>query len=256
MARRSKRAQFKETRRLESYIKIYVEGETEELYFSKLRHKRRINIKIAPEFTSNLSKNNFKLILKQIKKDIKDLSSENVHVIIEMDHYLNSNNSDYINDIKNFIRNIKDLGVGVYLIYPCIEYWFLNHFDYVNKQFQNCDEVIEYMENNLCSILEKFIANLGNQNWIKNNYHHIFDGDRDDGKIDDLKSKLIELKDKFCKDGKFDYKKNDDEFLDMLLDLHLEKFAIYNAKKLGNFSFDDKNPALEIYKLFEQLINQ
>jgi hypothetical protein len=256
MAKKRGKKQSREKRELKIFIKLFVEGETEKKYLLKIRHKRRISIKIAPEFTNNLTKNDIELIFNQIKNDIKDPSIKNIHVIIEMDHYLNSNNSDYINYIKNFIKNVKNLGLGVYLIYPCIEYWFLNHFDYVNKQFQNCDEVIEYMENNLCSILEKFIANLGNQNWIKNNYHHIFDGDRDDGKIDDLKSKLIELKDKFCKSGKFDYKKNDDEFLDMLLDLHLEKFAIYNAKKLGNFSFDDKNPALEIYKLFEQLINQ
>ena len=115
--------------------------------------------------------------------------------------------------------------------------------------------MINYIKNNLCSILNNFIKNLENDNWVKINYHHIFYGDIDNKKIDILRLNLADFKNKFCQNNKFNYEKNNDEFLSMLIDLGLEKFAINNGKRLKDFSFKEKNTSLEIYKLIEYILN-
>jgi hypothetical protein len=240
-------------RELKKYLKLYVDGDTEILYFSKLAQNYRIKLSIEPDILHNLPSNEYRLnlILRRLKRE--QTNKNEIHVVSELDHYFNSNNEEYINKIKNFLENLKKLKIAnVYLIYPCLELWFLFHFNKVNRPFSNCNEVINYIKNNLCRLLEEFILNLKNVNWLNQNYKNLFNANLvEANNIENLQNKLKNFKSKYCKTGNFIYEKNNNSFLKDLIELKLENFAINNAKSLDKFSFENKNNSLEIYKLVE-----
>lgn len=131
-----------------------VDGKTEIWYlqmFKKNEQKdRNIRIKIKPEIPQKKTlKDQFDLVCKQAKGEY-----DRVFWIVDLDVILKETREAKSTDtaLKNFIALISDLdsmkkkdedfiNVNIIVNNPCLEYWFLLHFDLSGKTYRNCDEV-------------------------------------------------------------------------------------------------------------------
>jgi len=122
---------------------IVVEGETEAWYFQMLkRHERDIRVNIKPEIPGKKS-------LAEQYKLVRDLSKKEytkVFWIIDLDTLVSEDSRTpkgkkspltiFHEYRKNLARNCKN--VVVIVNNPCLEFWFLLHFETTSRQFVNC----------------------------------------------------------------------------------------------------------------------
>ncbi len=139
-----------------------VDGETEIWYlqmFKKNEQKdRNIRINIQPEIPQKKTlKDQFDLVCKQAKSEY-----DRVFWIVDLDVILKETREAKSTDtaLKSFIALIRDLdfkkkkdedfmNVNVIVNNPCLEYWFLLHFDASGKTYRNCDEVTVKLKRHL-----------------------------------------------------------------------------------------------------------
>ncbi len=208
MARRTRK-----NKELKEVVIVYIEGETEEAYINLLKNefKNKINIKIEPELPKEPQ--NLDKTLREIKSKLEELKMSPVYWIIDFDHFNNDINEK--NKFKKFWNKIKSVNdVKLLINNPCVEFWFLLHFKYTNKNYTVCRECERDLKK------EEIVLN-NNKKEIKpfENY----------------------------KKGNFDEKIK--KFLIENLGL-----AIGNAKKLGKFNINNPQSCAEIYIFIEEKI--
>ena len=144
--RRGKKIQTKQS------FAVVVDGETEYWYLQMLKHNEpNIPFKIKPQI---LQKKN----IKQQYELVTDLSEEEydkVFWIVDLDVLLKEerekrNSTSPLQQFLNYYKSLsKQKKIVVIVNNPCLEYWFLLHFQKTNKVFTACTDAEKQVSQHL-----------------------------------------------------------------------------------------------------------
>jgi hypothetical protein len=136
MARRSK------IKKLRTSVAVIGEGITERCYFENLKKDENLKYKLKPDLPST---SNFQKIFQKARQLLKN-EYNYVYCIIDLDVIYNDNN------IKNKYQNLKNKlpsNIIVLECMPCFEIWFLLHFKYTTRIFQNYNDLEPILLNHI-----------------------------------------------------------------------------------------------------------
>ena len=123
---------------------ILGEGDTERYYVKVLRERLGRNCKIRliyiPELTTNLS-------LKEQYKRLTELLSEGeydkIFWILDADRYIHDKK---LVDLIEFIIKAEKKNIVVIVNNPCIEFWFLLHYQLTTRFERNCENILSLLQ--------------------------------------------------------------------------------------------------------------
>jgi hypothetical protein len=122
---------------LRTTVAIVGDGQTERIYFDKIRDTDRPkDLHIFPDYPRNIG--NYKGVLE--KAVILKPDYEFVYALIDMDKVFQDKQE---NEYKADKRKAEMLGVTVLENNPCFEIWLLLHFQKTGRVFTRCDDVIK-----------------------------------------------------------------------------------------------------------------
>ena len=140
--------------KIRNSIAIVVDGKTEAWYFRMLqKNETQLRINLEPIIPQK------KTLVEQYKK-VKELSEDYeydvVFWIIDLDtiaketRECNKNRKSPLDELKEYINEIKNNYSNIISIInnPCLEFWFLLHFDSLSKYFKSCDDVEKLLISN------------------------------------------------------------------------------------------------------------
>ncbi len=156
---------------------IVLDGKTEFWYFQMMvrNEKENLNIRIKPELPSKKSlAHQFKLVkhlskdfnkvfwiidLDVILKETREVKKGEKAKIQELNEYKNVLNKQYTNAIALIVNN------------PCLEFWFLLHFESTAKFFFNCNGAEKQLKNYLKDYekTEKYFTKENNDIYLRLN---------------------------------------------------------------------------------------
>ena len=141
-----------EKRQTQQAFAVVVDGETEYWYLQMLKHNEpNIPFKITPQI---LQKKN----IKQQYELVTDLSEEEydkVFWIVDLDVLLKEerekrNSTSPLQQFLNYYKSLsKQKKIVVIVNNPCLEYWFLLHFQKTNKVFTACTDAEKQVSQHL-----------------------------------------------------------------------------------------------------------
>lgn len=141
-----------EKRQTQQAFAVVVDGETEYWYLQMLKHNEpNIPFKIKPQI---LQKKN----IKQQYELVTDLSEEEydkVFWIVDLDVLLKEerekrNSTSPLQQFLNYYKSLsKQKKIVVIVNNPCLEYWFLLHFQKTNKVFTACTDAEKQVSQHL-----------------------------------------------------------------------------------------------------------
>ena len=141
-----------EKRQTQQAFAVVVDGETEYWYLEMLkRNEPNIPFKIKPQI---LQKKN----IKQQYELVTDLSEEEydkVFWIVDLDVLLKEerekrNSTSPLQQFLNYYKSLsKQKKIVVIVNNPCLEYWFLLHFQKTNKVFTACTDAEKQVSQHL-----------------------------------------------------------------------------------------------------------
>jgi hypothetical protein len=141
-----------EKRQTQQAFAVVVDGETEYWYLQMLKHNEpNIPFKIKPQI---LQKKN----IKQQYELVTDLSEEEydkVFWIVDLDVLLKEerekrNSTSPLQQFLNYYKSLsKQQKIVVIVNNPCLEYWFLLHFQKTNKVFTACTDAEKQVSQHL-----------------------------------------------------------------------------------------------------------
>ena len=141
-----------EKRQTQQAFAVVVDGETEYWYLQMLKHNEpNIPFKIKPQI---LQKKN----IKQQYELVTDLSEEEydkVFWIVDLDVLLKEErekkgNTSSLQQFLNYYKSLsKQKKIVVIVNNPCLEYWFLLHFQKTNKVFTACTDAEKQVSQHL-----------------------------------------------------------------------------------------------------------
>jgi len=96
-------------------------------------------------------KNQIEMVFKSILKDLelpetRDLVG--VFILIDMDTIIRDNKSSSYKSFKRKVDNLQMDNVHIIESRPCIEYWFLLHYCFTDRLFDNCEQVMRELKRN------------------------------------------------------------------------------------------------------------
>ncbi len=161
----------KPTKPFKNTVLCFCEGETEKVYLTCLKKDRYKNVHI--ELKPQISNADFEKTFKDIRHHLAERAKTNykyIFYVLDMD-VIYSNNR--INKYKNQKKSVESLEqakerLAIIESRPCIEFWFLLHFQNTDKCFVNCDEIIV----ELCKHIPEYCKN---QNYIASLYKELKD---------------------------------------------------------------------------------
>ena len=131
---------------------VVVDGETEYWYLEKLKYNERdVNFDITPKI---LQKKN----IKQQYKLVTELSEgeyDKVFWIVDLDvllkqHQQKNSNPSSLQQFLNYWQQLSNQEKIVVIVNnPCLEYWFLLHFQKTNKVFTACTDAEKQVSQHL-----------------------------------------------------------------------------------------------------------
>lgn len=139
---------FKERKIKPSFV-FLVDGQTESWYLQKIkRNEKNLNINIKPELPQNKK-------LKDQFEQIKELARDydEVFWIVDLDTILKETNETKnaktkpIEEFKSYIKKIKEFSnIEIIINNPCLEIWFVLHYEQTSKSYNNCSKVIKIIK--------------------------------------------------------------------------------------------------------------
>ncbi len=166
--RRSKKIPFKS----KPIYAIVVDGDCESWYMSMIkRNERSIKVDIKPEIPQ-------KKKLKDQYERVLELSRyyDKVIWIVDFD-VINSETLNAkrgvntpLNEFKSYLAALQSLDtVSVIVNVPCLEYWFLLHFEMTSKYFTNCEDANKQLKKHLKDYekSQKYFTNKNNDIYLK-----------------------------------------------------------------------------------------
>jgi hypothetical protein len=141
-------------------IAILGEGLTEQYYFKHLKRIKGLHCTVEPRLQRNTSISSF-------EKNIEELTKSDIHVICVFDADVAENNPEEkrrLNEFRTKFRNNNSVTLCDSL--PCLEYWFLLHFQ--NRKSVGCqsDAVIRSLRKHLRKY-EKTKKYLQDEKWVR-----------------------------------------------------------------------------------------
>ena len=140
------------TRHIAPKYKTYgfiVEGKTEYWYLNMIkRHYQHLNFNIRPKLLEQHSLT--ELFSNQGISDLTNQDFDKVFLIIDFDVIVKEQKEkprgkiNLIERLKHFIDSADN--VEVIINNPCLEYWFLLHFENTGKHFTSCSQVIRELK--------------------------------------------------------------------------------------------------------------
>jgi hypothetical protein len=152
---------------------VVIDGETEFWYLQMIkRNERQIKVDIKPEIPQK------KKLSDQYSKVIELSNSyDKVYWVIDLDVILSESmlakkgarkTIDIVIQYKGVLEN-KHKNIIVVINQPCLEFWFLIHFELTAQQFSNCDEAGRRLKKNLLDYekTEKYFTKQDNDIYLK-----------------------------------------------------------------------------------------
>lgn len=141
-------------------ILLVVEGETEKIYFERLKALERFsNLRIKPDLPKH---SDLKTLIEYAKDQAKEKVYDAVWVVFDRDVIQSQNISKAILELINDTQKCKNIGINLADSLPCFEIWFLLHYCIPN-QFYNT-------QTSLLNELSKYIPNYSKNNiWLSKN---------------------------------------------------------------------------------------
>jgi hypothetical protein len=126
---------------------IIVDGENEVWYFQMLkRNERALTINIKPEIPQKKTlKDQFDMVKKYSNYYSKVFWVLDIDVIIKESNEKAKSKIKPINELKEYINTIINEYHNIVIItnVPCLEFWFLLHYDKTTKYYPTCHEVVK-----------------------------------------------------------------------------------------------------------------
>ncbi len=152
---------------------IIVDGETEVWYFQMLkRNEPSLQVKIEPKIPQK------KNMSEQYKK-VCELAEDYTRVfwVIDVDKIIDESQKTRkgektpINKLKEYIDTLKNdyKNVVTILNNPCLEFWFLLHFEQTTRYFRQCKSSEKQLKNYLSDYkkTQKYFTKEGNDIYLK-----------------------------------------------------------------------------------------
>ncbi|OQP56696.1 RloB family protein [Niastella populi] len=151
---------------------IVVDGDCESWYMSMIkRNEQSIKVDIKPEIPQ-------KKKLKDQYERVLELSRYYDKVIWIVDFDVINNETlkakrganTPLNEFKSYLGALKSLDtVSVIVNVPCLEYWFLLHFEMTSKYFSNCEDANKQLKKHLKDYekSQKYFTNKNNDIYLK-----------------------------------------------------------------------------------------
>jgi hypothetical protein len=141
-------------RKLYPAIAIIGEGITESIYFTQMRQQEDLQFKVKPDLGK------YSDIKSIVEKALDFLNNEYdiVFCVIDMDEMMKNKT------LMNKYKKLKQEHGGDQLIFiennPCMEFWFLLHYTFITKAFQNCKQLETLLKKQLPAYAktQKFLA--------------------------------------------------------------------------------------------------
>jgi len=122
-------------KKLKPAIAVIGEGITEQIYFAQLRQYERLDFALKPSHPKNSS-------IKEIVKKANDLLKKEfdwVFCVFDMDKI--SRNRTIRKEYNTLRRESQGKNIQFIENDPCIEFWFLLHFQRTTREFNTCEQL-------------------------------------------------------------------------------------------------------------------
>lgn len=124
---------------------VIVEGETEYWYLQMLkRNERNLRINVKPELPQKKTlEDQFELVKQQAKENTKVFWIIDLDVVLKETKQAKKGTETAIQKLKKYKAEIDNKLDNVILIInnPCLEFWFLLHFEKTSKYFHKCKDI-------------------------------------------------------------------------------------------------------------------
>lgn len=138
---------------LKKIYSIIVDGKTETWYFQMLRKNENLSqINIKPELPKNKKlKELYELVTEHAQIYDKVIWILDFDVIVKEEKERKKGQASVIKIFQEYVKKLeKDCKNVVVLVNnPCLEFWYLLHFEPTGKFYSNCDDAIRQLRKHL-----------------------------------------------------------------------------------------------------------
>lgn len=153
-------ARAKKNKPTHTSILLIVEGDTERIYFERLKgFERYTSLIIEPKIPSH---GDIKRLLDYAKKGKNSKTYDYVWILFDRDVLLTQNLPKKTLDLINNPEKLKSQGIDIADSMPCFEIWFLLHYCLPKQTYQNQDKLIQ----ELCKHIPNYCKK---QEWLNKN---------------------------------------------------------------------------------------
>ncbi len=151
MARRNKiiRRKHRQKRQGKPTYTIIIEGETEYWYFQKLKeHERKLVVNIQPTIPKGKKLSE---LFDKVKEEANRDEQIKIFWIIDLDKVIQDQNTEGLRMYLSELERKEYNNVITIFNNPCLEFWFLLHFENTTKYYQRCHETIDELKKHLAN---------------------------------------------------------------------------------------------------------
>lgn len=153
-------------------IAIVVDGETEAWYFAMLnRNESDARFQIKPEIPQRKSLvNQFEQVNRLAEDYDQVVWIVDMDVIIKETREVKSGQARPLDEFLKYKRQLAtSQNVKIIINQPCIEYWFLLHFEFTQPPFEDCGGAEDLLRRNLrdYSKSQKYFTKEGNDIYLR-----------------------------------------------------------------------------------------
>ncbi len=153
-------ARAKKNKPTHTSILLVVEGDTERIYFERLKgFERYTSLIIEPKIPSH---GDIRRLLDYAKKGKNSKTYDYVWILFDRDVLLTQNLPKKTLDLINNPEKLKSQGIDIADSMPCFEIWFLLHYCLPKQTYQNQDKLIEELYKHIPNYCKK-------QEWLDKN---------------------------------------------------------------------------------------
>ena len=144
--------------KVKTSIAVVVDGETEVFYLQMLkRNERRIRVNIEPKIPSRKSlQEQYELALSLLDKEFaKVFWIVDLDVVLKEDKETPKGQKTVVQQFLEYREKLIKEGVVVIVNNPCLEFWFLLHFEQTSRLFSKCTSAEKALKTYLSSYEKK-----------------------------------------------------------------------------------------------------
>ena len=121
---------------------IIVDGETEIWYFQLLKQHEHLSVDIKPELPKKKSLfDQFNTVVDNARHYDKVFWVLDFDVVIKEDNDIKKGQKLRTQEFKEYLAKLEKLdNVEVFINNPCLEFWYLLHFEVSGKFFSRCED--------------------------------------------------------------------------------------------------------------------